>query len=140
SWVATAMVLLAATTAHAQQSGATAARDQARQLNSDGVALLSKNDYAGALDKFQQAYGAFASPKVLLNIAAALAKLSRVADAANVYQKWLDDPGADSARRAEVEKLLAAYDKNVGRLAITASETDAEVKIDGWQVAWGVAG
>lgn len=140
-WIATAMVFLAATAAHAQDTGGvTAARERARQLNVDGVALLSKNDYSGALEKFQQAYEAFASPKVLLNIAAALAKLQRLADAANVYQRWLDDPGADSARRKEVQTLLTSYDAKVGRLAISASEPDAEVKIEGWSEPWQVAG
>jgi hypothetical protein len=124
------------TAADARAQDTEKARAEAQVLNKEGVELLGKKDFGGALDRFQRAYAAFPSPKVLLNVAAALKELGRKSDAANVYQKWLDDPGAESAKRAEVQKILSALEADSGVITITVDPADAEVQIDVAPPGW----
>ena len=111
------------------------ARAQAQALVTEGVGFLEA-DPAAALDRFQRAYAVFPSPKVLINTAAALRKLGRLPQAANVYQRFLDDPGADSARRAEVQTFLAETDAKVGLVSLTGLPAGAEVQFDGTPAPW----
>ena len=112
------------------------ARAKAVELNKAGAALSAQTDWAGALDKFQQAYAVFPSPKLLKNIGEMLKEMGRFADAANVYQRWLDDPGAESSRRAEVTKILATLDQSLGLLVLSAVPDDVEIQVDGWNPSW----
>jgi hypothetical protein len=139
-WVIAASLILAApAVARAQDaddSDVDQARTEAQALNKEGVALLGKQDYAAALDRFQKAYAIFPSPKVLINIAASLKSLGRNGEAANTYQKWLDDPGAESSRRPDVVKVLAQLDPKLGIVSVTVTPADAEVQVDGWSPGW----
>jgi len=137
--LAAILAIAAPSAAHAQVSDGNAAdqaRGQAQALNKEGVAFLAKKDFSAALDRFQRAYAVFPSPKVLINIAASLKELGRHAEAANAYQRYLDDPGAESARRAEVTKILATLDKQLGVVAITTDPFDSEVQVAGWSPGW----
>lgn len=116
-------------------SDAERARAEAQALVTEGVAALDR-DPAKALDRFQRAYAVFASPKVLINTAAALRKLGRLPDASNVYQRYLDDPGADSGRRAEVQAFLAETDAKVGIVSVTGLPAGAEVQFDNTPAPW----
>lgn len=116
------------------QSDADRARAEAQALVTEGVAALDKAP-ATALDRFQRAYAVFPSPKVLVNTGAALRKLGRLADACNVYQRYLDDPGADSTRRAELQTFLAETDPKVGLVTVTGS-AGAELQFDGAAPPW----
>lgn len=111
------------------------ARAQAQALVTEGVGFLEA-DPAAALDRFQRAYAVFPSPKVLINTAAALRKLGRLPEAANVYQRFLDDPGADSARRAEVQTFLTETDAKVGLVSLAGLPVGAEVQFDGTPAPW----
>jgi len=44
------------------------AKAQAQALLSEGTRLYGEGDVAGALEKFQAAYAAFPSPKLMFNI------------------------------------------------------------------------
>ena len=111
------------------------ARAQAQALVTEGVGFLELDPLA-ALDRFRRAYVVFPSPKVLINTAAALRKLNKLPEASNVYQRYLDDPGADSARRAEVQSFLAETDAKVGLVTITGLPAGAEVQFDGAPAPW----
>jgi hypothetical protein len=105
----------------------------AKQLMQSGVKLFEAKDYLSALSVFKAAYQRFPSAKILLNIGTTLVQLDRKADAANAYQRYLDSPDADAAKRAEVEHVLADLDKSVGVLQISITPPDAEVQItDEW--------
>lgn len=103
----------------------------ARELFKDGNTLLEGGDFVGALDKFRAAYARWPNVKILLNMAAALRKLGRFAEAADTYAQWLADPTADPARRDEVTTLLAELDAKLSRLRIPVSDPPRRVTVDG---------
>jgi hypothetical protein len=105
-------------------------RGDAKQLMQTGVKLLEQKDYLGALTVFTDAYKRFASAKILLNIGTTLKLLDRKAEAANAYQRYLDSPDADAARRTEVNDVLADLDKWLGRVTVTLDPADAELEVD----------
>ncbi|HEV7557492.1 MAG TPA: hypothetical protein VGO00_18640, partial [Kofleriaceae bacterium] len=109
----------------------------AKSLMQSGVKLLEAKDYLGALAVFRDAYARFPSPKILLNIGTTLKLLDRNADAANTYQRYLDDKDADNSRRAEIARVLANIDKTVGVVEVEVTPADAEVQLgDGdWESA-----
>lgn len=120
------VVLLACATSRAD-SGADFA--EAKALNAKGRAMLDAGDPGGALAVFERAYDRSPSPALLLNIGTSFKRLGRNAEAANAYQRYLDDPGADSARASEVRTLVVVLDTTVGKLAIAAPPA-AEVQIN----------
>jgi len=122
------VVCLAPVAASAQS--ASAPKGDAQSLMQSGVKLLEAKDYLGALAVFKTAYERFQSAKILVNIGTTLKLLGRDADAANVYQRYLDSHDADPKRRTELENLIAAIDKTSGRLEITATPSDAQIQID----------
>lgn len=113
---------------------APAGKVDAQALVQSGVKLLKQKDYLGALAVFRDAYERFPSVKLLLNIGTTLKLLGRNAEAANAYQRYLDDPEADPARVSEVGDVLATLDRVLGRVqlgAATGTPDDAEVSING---------
>ena len=109
----------------------------ARALFKDDNARLETGDFVGALDKFRAAYEKWPNAKILLNTAAALRKLGRFAEAADTYARYLDDPAADPARAAEVDKLLGELDANLARLTLPPSGPELKVTLDGRQLPEG---
>lgn len=124
---ATVLAPITATVAVAQPAGD---KTDAKALMASGLKLFQAKDYLGALAVFRDAYSRFASPKILLNIATTLKQLDRNAEAANTYQRYLDAPDADAAKKADVGKVLAEIDIKVGILELTVPD-DAEVQIAG---------
>jgi hypothetical protein len=119
------LLAAAATPAHAQGD----ARAEAKKLLDDGVRLYKAGQLEGALDRFDRAYERLPSPGLLLNIGTTQRKLGRNAEAANTYQRYIDDPAAETAKIAEVEKSLAELDRNLGLLLLNATAGGAEVQI-----------
>jgi hypothetical protein len=56
--------------------------------------------------------------------------MGRYADAANTYETYLDDPGADAKRSGEVRKLLRDLDKRLTVMMFDVSPIGAELAID----------
>ncbi|MBA3397073.1 MAG: tetratricopeptide repeat protein [Deltaproteobacteria bacterium] len=112
-------------------------RESAKALLQSGLKLYAAKDYLGALAVFRDAYGRFPSSKILLNIGTTLIKLDRHAEAANVYQRYLDAADSDPTKRADALKALAELDRKVGVVDLAATPVDAEVQVgDGdWQPA-----
>jgi hypothetical protein len=136
---ATAIVLglcVAASTLHAQPAPPGDKVD-AKALLASGLKLFGAKDYLGALAVFKDAYTRFPSTKILLNIGTTLKALQRNAEAANVYQRYLDAPDSDPAKKAGVTKVLGQLDASVGMVELTITPTDAEVRVDDeeWQPA-----
>ena len=86
-------------------------RTLAQGLMVEGVKQLQAKAYDQALANFLEAYNAFPSPKILLNIGSTLRDMGRLADAANTYQRYLTDPATGSER--------VTYDGNVDPRILT---------------------
>lgn len=110
--------------ADAAPAAGAAGKVDAKALVQSGVKLLKQKDYLGALAVFRDAYQRFPSVKLLLNIGTTLKLLGRNAEAANAYQRYLDDPEADPARVSEVGDVVATLDRVLGRVSLTAAFTE----------------
>ena len=91
----------------------TEAKLKAQALVTEGIGLLQNLDYQGALDHFLAAYELFRTPKILLNIGSTLRDMGRLADAANTYQLYIEDPETNADRIAEVKRLLNDLDNQL---------------------------
>jgi tetratricopeptide (TPR) repeat protein len=114
----------------ARPSPAASDKLDAKALMQSGLKLFAAKDFLGALAVFRTAYARFASAKILLNIGTTLTRLDRKAEAANVYQRYLDAPDADPAKRKDVKKALAELDAAVATIELTITPADAELQID----------
>lgn len=103
---------------------------RARVLFKEGMTLLTSGDFEPALERFEMAYEHWRNPKILLNIATTLRQLGRLPEAADTYELYLADPGADPAKAGEVKQALAEIDSKLGRLVIEVG-MDAVVSVDG---------
>lgn len=104
-------------------------KDEAKRLMQTGVKLLEQKDYLAALSVFKDAYRRFPSSKILLNIGTTLKLLDRKAEAATTYQRYLDAPDADSAKRTEVNDVITDLDKSLGHVSVTLDPPDAEIQV-----------
>ena len=123
----------------ADKADKTSDKLDAKALMQSGLKLYAAKDFLGALAVFRTAYARFPSAKILLNIGTTLAKLDRKAEAANVYQRYLDAPDSDPAKQAEVRKVLGELDAAVAILELAITPRDAELQIgdDDWVAASG---
>jgi len=108
-----------------------AMRTVAQALMVEGVKRLQAKAYDQALANFLEAYAKLPSPKILLDIGALLRDMGRLADAANTYQRYLDDPATGTARVVEVKELLARLDEQLTTLRVNVSPRGADISIDG---------
>jgi hypothetical protein len=101
----------------------------AKALLSSGLKLYAAKDYLGALAVFKDAYNRFPSAKILANIGTTLKQLGRNAEAANTYQKYIDAPDIDAAKKSDAAKILAELDAKLAILDITVTPDDAQVQV-----------
>jgi tetratricopeptide (TPR) repeat protein len=99
-------------------------------LIAEGVRQLAAGAPEQALANLLAAYARVPSPKLLVNIAAILRDLGRLADAANTYQRYLADP-ATSGERGEVKELLLRLDEQLCVLTVHVAPHGSEVSLDG---------
>ena len=99
-------------------------------LLAEGVRQLATGAHEQALANFLAAYAKAPSPRLLVNIAAILRDMGRLADAANTYQRYLADP-ATSGERGEVKELLLRLDEQLCVLVVHVAPRGSEVSLDG---------
>jgi len=105
--------------------------DRASQrLLAEGVRQLAGGAHEQALANFLAAYARTPSPRILVNVAAILRDIGRLADAANTYQRYLVDP-ATTGERGEVKELLLRLDEQLALVVIEVSPRGSEVSLDG---------
>ena len=127
-------VLAAAVTLPARadaQPMSDADKGDAKALLASGLKLFAAKDYLGALSVFETAYERYPSAKILLNIGTTLIRLGRKAEAANVYQRYIDAKDVDPAKQVEAKKTLANLDKELGVLTFAIEPETAEIQIAG---------
>jgi hypothetical protein len=108
-----------------------AMRTTAQVLMVEGVKRLQAKSYDQALANFLEAYAKFPSPKILLNIGSTLRDMGRQADAANTYQRYLDDPATGTDRVVEVKELLLKLDEQLTTLQVHVTPRGSDISIDG---------
>jgi hypothetical protein len=123
-----AALLLAPAGARAQDA---AAKKKAARLVDEGVAKYEAGDYTAALDKFQAAYSAYASPKIFLNLGEALRKLGRDVEAAEAYSRFLETPDLREEKKKIAQEGLAELTPKLGRLRVEAPQPGAKLTLDG---------
>jgi len=104
----------------------------ARALAQEGAQLYEKGDFQGALEKFQQAYKQFPSPKIFFNLGQVLRGLSRNLEALDAFERFLAEAKDASADYREQATAQAAelYAK-VARVTVGCNRRGALVIIDG---------
>jgi hypothetical protein len=121
--------LLAQTTAPVPSEDGKA---KAQVLLKEGARLYERGDLAAALEKFNQAYAEYASPKLLFNIGQASRDLHLFAEAMGAFERFLAEatdvpPDMEEEARRSVAELRV----NLGRLHIECATTGAEISVDG---------
>jgi len=132
---ATSLVLL---TVLAQASPLTAdpqAKAQAQELLSQGSKLYRQGDLAGALEKFEAAYVAFPSPKLMFNIGQAKRDLGRPVEALESFQRFLAEAtDASPETMAEARNSVAELRGRLGKIRIDCDTAGAQIAVDGKSV------
>jgi hypothetical protein len=132
---ATAIVLLALLAQVATTAPDPDAKAAAQALLNEGSRLYGEGDYAGALEKFDTAYAAFPSPKLMFNIGQANRDLGRPVEALHAFEKFLaNEINASPETTADARRSLAELREKLGRIRIDCQTADAAVSIDGKSV------
>ena len=104
-------------------------KDAARALLAEGNDLLRDGRPADALERYEAAYDAYASPKILVNIGEALVALERRAEAADTFERALEELEPSDARDA-VQARLDELRRSLGSLVVESTPTST-VSLDG---------
>jgi len=127
--VMAATLALGAAAAHADD-----ARERAGALVDQGVALYRASEYRSALVRFEQAYDVYPSPKILFNLASALERLGRHAEAAQLYDRFLIDTASagdvPEQRKALARRALAGLEQRLGRIVVAPHPGLAGISVD----------
>jgi hypothetical protein len=108
------------------------AKARAQALLREGAAFYEKGNAAEALDKFNEAYAVYPSPKLWFNIGQADRDIGRPAEAMNAFERFLAEARDASAISInEADRSVAELRTKLGRLAIDCSTEGAEVEVDG---------
>jgi len=129
---ATCLILLAILAQASPPTGDPQAKAQAQTLLGQGTKLYQQGDVAGALEKFNAAYAAYPSPKLMFNIAQANRDLGRPVEAIEAFEKFLAGAAdASSETVADVRKSVAELQRKLGRIQIDCETAGAEIGLDG---------
>ncbi len=108
---------------------------QAKAILGQGMKLYDQGDIAGALEKFQAAYAAFPSPKLMFNIGQANRELHRHIEALEAFEKFLADaPDASSEMMEDARKYISELQRKLGQIYVDCMTAGAEVSVDGKSV------
>ena len=129
---ATAILLAALLSQTSPMNAGPEAKARAKVLLNQGSTLYQSGDYAGALEKFEEAHTTYASPKIWFNIGQANRDLRQFADAMEAFEKFLmgaSDASPDAI--ADARKAVAELKPKLGRVRIECQTPGAEVNVDG---------
>jgi hypothetical protein len=129
---ATCLILLAILAQASPPTGDPQAKAQAQTLLGQGTKLYQQGDVAGALERFNAAYAAYPSPKLMFNIAQADRDLGRPVEALEAFEKFLAGAADASPETvADVRKSVAELQRKLGRIQIDCETAGAEIGLDG---------
>jgi hypothetical protein len=129
------LVLLAILAQASPSAGDPQAKAQAQALLGQGTKLYQQGDVAGALEQFNAAYAAYASPKLMFNIGQANRDLRRPVEALEAFERFLvGTADAPPEMIADARKSVAQLQEKLGRIRIDCEVAGAEVSVDGKSV------
>lgn len=134
--MALALASLLVLPAQAQPPSAEAVAE-AREHFERGVELFNEGRNDAALAEFDRAYEIAPAPPVLYNIARVHEALGHAVEAADAYEKYLEEGGSSLSERRRHE-ATAALERQRARIAfvtVTTNVDDATVSVDGVDVA-----
>lgn len=107
-------------------------REAAQAALSAGNARFGREDFAGALAAYREAYALFPSAKLQFNIGQAQRALGHVVEATEAYESFLAECADASADlRAEADGYLRELRRQVGHLSLITDVDGAAVQVDG---------
>lgn len=131
----TALILFTILAQASPSVGESQEKAQAKSLLGQGTKLYGQGDVAGALEKFQAAYAAFPSPKLMFNIGEANLNLHRPVEALEAFERFLAGvTDAPPEKVAEVRTAMAQLRKQLGQLRVDCTTSGTEVSVDGKSV------
>ena len=131
----TSLILIAILAQAAPSIGESQNKAQAKTLLGLGTRLYEQGDVAGALEKFQAAYAAFPSPKLMFNIGEANRDLHRPVEALEAFEKFLAGAtDAPTQKVADVRMAMAQLQKQLGQIQVDCMTSGSEVSVDGKRV------
>ncbi len=108
-----------------------AARAQAREQFGIGVQRYEAQDYAAALQAFQEAYRLAPHPMVRVNMANCYENLGRPLEAMHHFERFLAEvPNATRQQRREIETAVRRLQARVGEVRLSIAPDGALVTID----------
>lgn len=126
------LALLAVLAQTASPSATPEEKAAAQSLLSEGTRLFNQGDFAAALEKFSAAYSAYASPKLLYNIAQTNRALGRFAEAMEGFERVLREaPEGMADMTSDVRASMEELRGKLGQLHIQCSMVQAEISLDG---------
>jgi hypothetical protein len=129
---AVALVLLSVFAQAGAQPASPEAKARAQALLKEGAQQYQQGAYHDALDRFEQAYAVFPSPKLLFNIGQATRELGRPVDSVDAFEKFLaQSPDAAPELIAEAKRSIAELSLRIGKLLVECTIAGAEISVDG---------
>jgi hypothetical protein len=113
-------------------------RRQANALFKEGVRLFNAKQFADALDLFENAYHRYPDARILYSMASTFKQLGKTVAAANAFQRYIDDPGAEPQFVAASQTELHVIDATVGVVEVSFEGDPGELQLDDGQ--WAPAG
>jgi hypothetical protein len=131
----TSLILITILAQASPSIGESQNKAQAKTLLGQGTGLYEQGDVAGALEKFQAAYTAFPSPKLMFNIGEANRDLHRPVEALQAFEKFLAGvTDAPPEKVADVRTAMAQLQKQLGQIQVDCMTSGSEVSVDGKSV------
>jgi hypothetical protein len=103
---------------------------EARQQYQEGTKAFKEKRYAEAAGHFEAAAAFKANAVALYTAGLAWDLASRPERAADAYVRALDTPGLDGKHAAQARDRVAALEKTLGTVAVTAPEPNWKVQLD----------
>jgi hypothetical protein len=118
--------------ARAQTTLAESLPPSARAAYDSAKILLADGDYAGALLKFDQAYGEAKDARLLWNMASCEEKLRHYTKATKLLQRYLVEAGTNATAddRREAEEIIKTLDPFISKVVVTSDQPGVEIAVD----------
>jgi hypothetical protein len=129
---AVSLVLLALLAQAGSPSSDPEVKARAQVILKQGAQLYQQGAFADAMEKFEQAYAIFPSPKLFFNIGQANRELGRQVEAVAAFEKFLAEAGdASPSLTSEAKRSVQELSPKIGKLLIDCPLSGAEVTVDG---------